>query len=117
MNKTIVLGNEVRDVVTGFQGVVIQHLGTLDALPQMFVQPQCVDGKNGVLPECQWLHESRLKYIGEGVKHKEPEAIVLVEAPKITTPENIEPGEEESVAADATGGDGDKSEQTGDLAE
>lgn len=114
MKKGIELGNEVRDVVTGFQGIVIAHIGYLSGMAQMQVQPSVEEHKNGKLPNAEWLYESRLKKIGEGFEHKP--VVEDFEIGKVgDKPENISVPEsdgpvvdEPGKAAAGEGGDGEE---------
>ncbi|RRN78523.1 hypothetical protein EIM50_13620 [Pseudoxanthomonas sp. SGD-10] len=69
------LGTSVRDVISGFEGVVIGHVAYLTGCNQSLVQPRSEDPK--VRPAAEWFDDSRLESL-------EAEAIrlpVLAEQP------------------------------------
>lgn len=59
--KNINLGDEVRDVVTGFQGIAVARTAYLHGIDQIGVQPPC--DKDGKIPESFNIDESSLKLI------------------------------------------------------
>jgi hypothetical protein len=58
MEFKIGLGSEVRDSVTGFQGIVTARAEFIAGCRQYIVQPPVK--KDGSIPENNWLDEERL---------------------------------------------------------
>ncbi|RWC23128.1 MAG: hypothetical protein EOS55_14055 [Mesorhizobium sp.] len=53
-----VLGTTLRDVITGFSGVVVGRVEYLTGCNQALLQPKV--GENGALIESVWIDEQRL---------------------------------------------------------
>ena len=66
------LGQEAKDKITGFQGLITGHADYLTGCDQYILQPKCE--KNGIYPDATWFDEGRLELIGEGMKKKEVKA-------------------------------------------
>lgn len=76
------LGDLVKDVVTGFKGVVICRAVWLNGCARLTVQPQVV--KEGKPVESQCFDDLQLEVITRGVvasPNREPEPVVPVPAP------------------------------------
>jgi heat shock protein HspQ len=58
----IVLGQHVRDRVTGFRGVVVARIEHLYQSPEVRVQPQSV-ADNGQPAEATWLNEAQVESV------------------------------------------------------
>jgi len=65
MNK-FNLGIEVKDVVTGFKGIVMAHAEYLTGCDQYLVLPQPKKGSN-IYPESRWFDEGRIKSTKRGI--------------------------------------------------
>jgi len=59
----IKVGQQVRDVVTGFEGIATSKVEYINGCTQFGVQPKAVDGK---FPEAVYLDHQRLQLVGEG---------------------------------------------------
>jgi hypothetical protein len=59
----IKLGQEVRDVVTGFEGIATSKVEYINGCVQFGVQPKAADGK---FPESVYLDHQRLQVMGDG---------------------------------------------------
>ena len=64
MKKTIVLGNKVRDIVSGFEGIATAKVDFLNGCTQICVRPKSQDGK---MPEGEYIDINQLEYVDEGV--------------------------------------------------
>lgn len=64
-NKEIVLGNKVKDKVTGFTGITTSKVEYLNGCLQFGVKPNMsADGK---MPDTHYIDIDQLEYVGEGV--------------------------------------------------
>lgn len=54
----IVLGDKVRDSITGFAGVVVGYVHYITGCNQALIQPAA--GKDGTFKDSVWLDEQRL---------------------------------------------------------
>lgn len=72
MKTKIELGNEVKDRITGFQGIATGKAEYLTGCNQYVVQPICE--KNTSYPDAQWFDEGRLEFVSEGIKSEEVSA-------------------------------------------
>lgn len=59
------LGKQVRDVVTGFEGIATAEVSYINGCKQFCIQPKAVDGK---IPEGQYIDHQRLEITGNGVQ-------------------------------------------------
>ena len=66
MEYRIKLGQEVRDNVTGFQGIAVCRVIWLHGCERISVQPPAVDGAEK-LPEANHFDEPQLEIVGDGV--------------------------------------------------
>lgn len=62
--KVIELGNTVRDIVTGFQGIATADVRYLNGCRQLCVKPKAEDGK---MPEAHYIDMHQLQYVDDGV--------------------------------------------------
>lgn len=62
--KTIELGNTVRDIVSGFQGIATADVKYLNGCRQLCVKPKTEDGK---MPEAHYIDINQLQYVDNGV--------------------------------------------------
>lgn len=70
--KKFELGSEVKDKITGFQGIVMGKASYLTGCDQYIIQPKCE--KNGTYPDAAWFDEGRIEAVGAGVLKKEVKA-------------------------------------------
>jgi len=61
MHEEIKLGNEVKDSITGFIGIVTARCEYLNASTRCLVSPKI--GKNNKMGENHWINEGRLEVI------------------------------------------------------
>lgn len=61
----IELGEEAKDIVSGFQGVCIARTEWLNGCTRVTLQPKV--GKDGKLPDNGTFDEPQLKRVGKGV--------------------------------------------------
>ena len=62
MGQAIVLGNKVRDKVTGFEGVAVERCSYLDGTSSVKVESQTLSKEEGV-PVVAWFWEVRLTFV------------------------------------------------------
>jgi len=62
---SIVLGNKVKDRVTGFTGIAVARYSYINGCDRICVQP--ATGKNGELPDSVTFDEPDLEVIGKGL--------------------------------------------------
>lgn len=67
--KNIVLGNKVRDVVSGLVGIAVSRLEQLDGSSQFGIQPEA--GKDAQLPPVAFVPTGQCLKVDDGV-HVEP---------------------------------------------
>jgi len=65
------LGNEAKDKITGFQGIVTGIASYLTGCNQLCIQPKCEVDKGGTYPSSSWFDEGRLQYVAEGIEADE----------------------------------------------
>jgi hypothetical protein len=65
-SKQIKLGNKVRDIVTGYEGIATAKVEYLNGCVQYCVKPPA--GKDGNMPEGAYLDEGQLTVVSAGVK-------------------------------------------------
>lgn len=63
--KTITLGNEVIDQVTGCQGVAYSRLEYLNGCIQIGVKPKCKEPN--IMPEIMYIDIQQLEVVGRGI--------------------------------------------------
>lgn len=68
------LGKKARDIVTGFEGIIIGKCEYLYGCNQYGVNPGVIE--KGKLGDIQWFDEGRIEIIGPGVK---PETVISEE--------------------------------------
>ena len=56
----IQLGDRVRDIVTGFEGVAIGRLESLFGVTEIKIQPETLEENSGKPIESVWFEESRV---------------------------------------------------------
>lgn len=61
--ESVYLGRTVRDVITGFEGVVTGHVVYLTGCNQLLVQPRCEEKGNFV--EARWLDVDRCMVVDD----------------------------------------------------
>ena len=66
MDYRITLGQEVKDNITGFEGIAVCRCLWLHGCERISVQPP-FNKKEGKLPEAQIFDEPQLEIIGDGV--------------------------------------------------
>lgn len=66
------LGQEAKDKVTGFQGILTGYCHYITGCDQYLIQPKCE--KNTTFPEAQWIDEGKIELI-EGGRSFEKEDI------------------------------------------
>lgn len=59
------LGSKAKDVITGFEGVVVARAEYLTGYNQALVQPTHLD--NGKKVDCEWFDEQRLQRVDESL--------------------------------------------------
>ena len=62
----IELGNKVKDTVTGYEGIATARIEYLNGCIQYCVKPKI--GKDGKMPEGEYIDEGELKDLGKGIK-------------------------------------------------
>lgn len=65
VKQEIDLGTEARDVVTGFQGIVVGKLQKLDGSQEYHLQKQI--SEDNKYPPSAWIAAEYIEYVGEGV--------------------------------------------------
>lgn len=65
MKKEIQIGQEVEDIVTGFKGIAGARVEYLNGCIQFYVKGRVQEP--GKMPEGEYIDESQLKIIGNGV--------------------------------------------------
>lgn len=61
----IQLGQKVRDVVTGFEGIATCRVEYLNGCVQFCVKPRC--GEDGKMPVGEYIDDAQLEVVGDGV--------------------------------------------------
>lgn len=59
-------GQEVKDVITGFTGIITGRANYLTGCNQYVLQPKCIEDTDKY-PTANWFDEGRLELIGEGI--------------------------------------------------
>lgn len=65
MNK-ITLGAHVKDIVTGFEGIAVTRLESLDGGVDIGIRAQS-SAKEGTMPKIEYVPEVQLQVIDEGI--------------------------------------------------
>lgn len=68
MTDTIKLGNKVKDVVSGFTGIVTARMTSLNGMVQYVVRPPQTKDKPDILPDAQFFDYQQLKIMTGGLK-------------------------------------------------
>ena len=63
------LGQEAKDKITGFQGIITGQATYLTGCDQYALQPKC--DKPGTYPDANWFDEGRIELIGEGLNKED----------------------------------------------
>ncbi len=63
--QEIKLGNKVRDIVTGFEGIATAKIEYLNGCIQYCVKPKTTDGK---MPEGEYIDHQQLDVINGGIE-------------------------------------------------
>lgn len=61
------LGNEVRDVITGFTGIAIQRSEMISGTVQLAVQPRSKEGETDKMPEAINIDIQLLEFVSDGI--------------------------------------------------
>ena len=69
--KSLKLGQEVRDTVTGFKGIAVTRTEFLQGCKRVEVQPKV--NKDGTIPDVACFDEPQLEVIGDGILPKKEE--------------------------------------------
>jgi hypothetical protein len=64
-NKTIHLGYEVKDIISGFTGTATARVEYVNGCVQWCISPKI--GKDGVFKEARYFDEKQVLFVGEGV--------------------------------------------------
>ncbi len=56
-------GNEVKDKITGFKGIIIGKVEYITGCDQYLIQPKCK--KDGIKPEAVWFDVDRLQVVSK----------------------------------------------------
>lgn len=64
MNKKLELGQEAKDIITGFQGLLTGKATYITGCDQYLVSPKCEDDKNHAKSDPVWFDDGRLEYVG-----------------------------------------------------
>jgi hypothetical protein len=62
--KNIKLGNQVKDIVTGFVGIAVSKVEYLNGCVQYCVKPP---SKDGAMPDGQYIDIQQLELVGDGI--------------------------------------------------
>lgn len=82
----IELGDEVRDSLTGFAGIVVCQNSSISGCDQLAVQPPCVDGK---FEESRWFDIERIELVTKGKVERAHRRTGADEYPPTRTPRNL----------------------------
>lgn len=66
------LGDEVRDTITGLEGIVVARIEYLNGCKQYEVQPEGVQD-NGKIKKHSWIDEPQLKLINSNNEYEQKE--------------------------------------------
>ena len=76
----ILLGQKVKDVVTGFTGIATSKIEYLNGCIQYCVKPKV--RKDGKYPDGEWFDDSQLEVVGMGICiKKEPDGGPIPDMP------------------------------------
>ncbi len=70
--KKLKLGQEAKDKITGFQGIITGYAEYLTGCNQYVLQPKCE--KTGTYPDAQWFDEGRLILISDSLTKEDVKA-------------------------------------------
>lgn len=76
------LGQKVRDIITGLEGIVTSRTEYLTGCAHIGVQPQQL--KDGKMVDPEWIDQTRLVFVDEGIR---PEYV----SPETSGPEHNPP--------------------------
>lgn len=66
MSDQIKLGNKVKDVITGIEGIAVSKIEYLNGVQEYGIQlPAKKD--EGVKPAVQWIDQHQVKKVGDGI--------------------------------------------------
>ena len=68
MEKEVTLGNKVRDIVTGFEGIAISRIEYLNGCIQYGVKPKV--NKDGKHLDVEYIDQEQIEVISKGVTAK-----------------------------------------------
>ncbi len=73
------LGNEVRDVITGFTGIAIQRSEMLSGTVQIAVQPRSKEGETDKMPDAINIDVQLLEFVSDGIADRatQPDNVTL----------------------------------------
>ena len=77
------LGEEAKDKITGFIGIIVGKASYLTGCDQYLLQPKCK--KHDSKPDGQWFDDGRLEFNGSGINKEEVQTEkpgADIEAPK-----------------------------------
>jgi hypothetical protein len=86
-SKKIELGDEVKDKVSGFKGVVIGWIKWIHGCDQLVIQPKV--GKDGKLPDSKTFDVLALKVVRKAKKVKKPKVAKGGPRPEISPAHTI----------------------------
>lgn len=66
MKKEIQLGNKVRCIVTGFEGIAVSKINYINGCVQFCVKPE--KGKENKMPDGEYIDVQQLVYVSKGVE-------------------------------------------------
>lgn len=72
MKKEFKMGDEVKDKITGFQGIITGHAKYFTGCDQFIIQPKC--DKPGTYPEANWFDEGRVEFVKTEMTEKDVES-------------------------------------------
>jgi len=68
MKRKIEIYDEVKDIITGFEGTVVAISRYMYGCTQILVQPKCDKKKEKEYPKAAWIDEPQLKIVKKGKK-------------------------------------------------
>lgn len=77
------LGDKIKDLVTGLEGIATGRLEYLNGCVQWLIMPPL--DKDGKYQDVQWIDQSQLKVIGDGISVKKYAALPGSKAKKAPT--------------------------------
>lgn len=90
-----ILGQEVRDIVTGFVGIAVNRIEYLNGCTQYLVKPPCVhkDGEPMKQSEGCYIDDQSLELVSIGIAHSMPGGILPDVDPAPTGGPDVREGE------------------------